>query len=160
MEGAMQRMTITLDDETASGLDAFMRARHYANRSEAMRDLLRASLRDAGTAEAPTAPCMAVVSYIYDHHERDLGRRLMQAQHEHHALGVATLHTHLDHDNCLEVALLRGTAEAVRGFAQAIMSERGVRLGGMNLLPMPGAADAATPHRHAARSRGRQPRAG
>ncbi len=99
----MQRIiTVTLDDETAGGLDAFMQARGYANRSEAMRDLLRGALRDSGIAQAPGAPCMAVVSYVYDHHERDLGRRLMQAQHDHHALGVATLHTHLDHDNCLK----------------------------------------------------------
>jgi metal-responsive CopG/Arc/MetJ family transcriptional regulator len=44
-ENTMQRMTITLDDETAGGLDAFMQARGYANRSEAMRDLLRGALR-------------------------------------------------------------------------------------------------------------------
>jgi CopG family transcriptional regulator, nickel-responsive regulator len=156
----MQRITVTLDDETAGGLDAFMRARGYANRSEAMRDLLRGALRDAGTAQAPAAPCMAVVSYIYDHHQRDLGRRLMQAQHDHHALGVATLHTHLDHDNCLEVVLLRGTAEAVRRFSAALVSERGVRLGGMNLLPLPGAPAAAAPHGHAVRRRPRPSRAG
>jgi CopG family nickel-responsive transcriptional regulator len=139
-ENALQRLTITLDDATAEGLDAFMAGRGYANRSEAMRDLLRGALRDAAAAEAPARPCMAVVSYIYDHHERDLGRRLMRVQHDHHALSVATLHTHLDHDNCLEVAVLRGTADAVRGFAQALVSERGVRLGGMNLLPLPAPA--------------------
>lgn len=138
----MQRLTITLDDATAAELDAFMAERGYSNRSEAMRDLLRAGLRETG-ARGTQGPCMAVVSYIYDHHERDLGRRLMQAQHDHHALGVATLHTHLDHDNCLEVVLLRGTAEAVRGFAQALVSERGVRLGGMNLLPLPASAQPA-----------------
>lgn len=157
----MQRITVTLDDETAGGLDAFMQARGYANRSEAMRDLLRGALRDAGTAQAPGAPCMAVVSYIYDHHQRDLGRRLMQAQHDHHTLGVATLHTHLDHDNCLEIVLLRGTAEAVGRFAQSIVSERGVRLGGVNLLPLPVAPPSgisAAPHaghRHPVRRRRR-----
>jgi CopG family nickel-responsive transcriptional regulator len=156
----MHRITVTLDDETAGGLDAFMQARGYANRSEAMRDLLRGALRDTGAAQAPGAPCMAVVSYIYDHHERDLGRRLMQAQHDHHALGVATLHTHLDHDNCLEVVLLRGTAEAVRGFAESLVSERGVRLGGMNLLPLPGAMATPMTHRHAVRRRPRQSHAG
>ena len=135
----MQRLTITLDDETAAGLDAFMADRGYGNRSEAMRDLLRGALRDASAAQAPSRPCMAVVSFIYDHHERDLGRRLMRVQHDHHALGVATLHTHLDHANCLEVVVLGGAAEAVRGFAQALVSERGVRLGGMNLLPLPSA---------------------
>ncbi len=154
----MHRLTITLDDETAEGLDAFMAGRGYANRSEAMRDLLRAGLRDANATEAPARPCMAVVSYIYDHHERDLGRRLMRVQHDHHALGVATLHTHLDHDNCLEVVVLRGTADAVRGFAQSLVSERGVRLGGMNILPLPaaegdGGAAPATGSAHGAAGR-------
>lgn len=154
----MQRLTITLDDETAEGIDAFMAGRGYANRSEAMRDLLRGALRDARAAQAPAGPCMAVVSYIYDHHERDLGRRLMRVQHDHHALGVATLHTHLDHDNCLEVVVLRGTADSVRCFAQALVSERGVRLGGMNLLPLPPAAGAAPAagHGHGAPKRGRR----
>ncbi len=133
----MQRLTITLDDDTARSLDAFMLAQGYANRSEAIRDLLRAPLRDSETARDPSLPCMAVVSYVYDHHERDLGRRLMRSQHDHHALGVATLHTHLDHAHCLEVAVLRGTATTVQDFAQVLMRERGVRFGGMNLLPVP-----------------------
>lgn len=133
----MQRLTITLDDDTALALDAFMAAQGYSNRSEAIRDLLRAPLRDAEAARDPSLPCMAVVSYIYDHHQRDLGRRLMQSQHDHHALGVATLHTHLDHHHCLEVAVLRGPARAVQDFAQALTRERGVRFGGVNLLPAP-----------------------
>lgn len=144
----MHRITVTLDDETAAGLDAFMQARGYANRSEAMRDLLRGALRDSGTAQRRDVPCMAVVSYIYDHHQRDLGRRLMRAQHEHHALGVATLHAHLDHEHCLEVVLLRGTTAAVRRFAEALVAERGVRLGGMNLLPLTDVGAAHPPSQH------------
>lgn len=85
----------------------------------------------AGAAEEAAGPCMAVASHLCDHHERDLGRRLMQAQHAHHALRVATLHTHLDHDQCLEVVLLRGTGCRARG-----------RLGGMHLPPPPSV------HRH------------
>lgn len=100
-------------------------------------DLLRGPLRDAEAAREPLMPCMAVVSYVYDHHERDLGRRLMRTQHDHHALGIATLHTHLDHDHCLEVAVLRGEAKEVQDFAQALIRERGVRFGGVNLLPAP-----------------------
>lgn len=133
----MQRLTISLDDETAAALDAFMAARGYSNRSEAMRDLLRGGLRDALPAFDAKAPCVAAVSYIYDHHERELGRRLMQAQHAHHNLGVTTLHLHLDHDHCVEVALLRGATGEVRHFAEELVSERGVRLGGVNLMPVP-----------------------
>lgn len=133
----MQRLTITLDDDIADALDSFMTTRGYSNRSEAIRDLLRAPLRDAEAAREPSTPCMAVVSYVYDHHERDLGRRLIRTQHDHHKLGIATLHTHLDHEHCLEVAVLRGTAKDVQSFAQTLIRERGVRFGGLNLLPTP-----------------------
>ena len=42
----MQRLTITLDDDIAQALDAFMVAQGYSNRSEAIRDLLRGPLRE------------------------------------------------------------------------------------------------------------------
>jgi CopG family nickel-responsive transcriptional regulator len=146
----MQRLTISLDDETTAALDAFMAGRGDANRSEAIRDLLRAglrddSLRDAAGASQPGLPCVAAVSYLYDHHERELGRRLTEAQHAHHDLGVTTLHLHLDHHLCVEVALLRGPAAEVRGFAEALVRERGVRLGGINVMPIPAPAPPAAP---------------
>lgn len=133
----MQRLTISLDDDTAASLEAFMAGRGDANRSEAIRDLIRAALRDDAGARDPGLPCVAAVSYLYDHHERELGRRLTEAQHTHHDLGVTTLHLHLDHHLCVEVALLRGPADEVRDFAEALVRERGVRLGGINLMPVP-----------------------
>jgi CopG family nickel-responsive transcriptional regulator len=136
----MQRLTMSLDDNTAAALDAFMAGRGYSNRSEAVRDLLRAGLRDAAAEHDPSLPCVAAVSYVYDHHERDLGRRLTDAQHEHHDLGVTTLHIHLDHHLCVEVALLRGPGAEVRRFAEALVRERGVRLGGVNVMPVPSVA--------------------
>ncbi|WP_203072586.1 nickel-responsive transcriptional regulator NikR [Falsiroseomonas ponticola] len=133
-----QRITITLDDETAAALDAFMARRGYANRSEAMRDLLHGGLaRSAEEAGDPEGECVAVASFVYDHAERELGRRLLDAQHAHHDLSVATLHAHLDAHHCVEVALLRGQARAVRPFAESLIAERGVRLGRVNLMPAP-----------------------
>ncbi len=133
----MQRLTISLDDNTAAALDAFMAGRGYLNRSEAVRDLLRAGLSEEAGVQDPALPCVAAVSYLYDHHERELGRRLTEAQHAHHDLGVTTLHLHLDHHQCVEVALLRGPAAEVRNFAAALVRERGVRLGGVNVMPVP-----------------------
>ena len=79
--------------------------------------------------------CIATLAYVYDHETRDLGRRLNQAQHKHHDLQVATLHVHLDHDSCLEVAVLRGPAKAVRALADDTVSQRGVRHGQLHLVP-------------------------
>ncbi|NGM21213.1 nickel-responsive transcriptional regulator NikR [Roseomonas stagni] len=144
-----QRITITLDDDTVAALDAFMAQRGSANRSEAMRDLLHGGLaRHAEEAGEPQGDCVAVASFVYDHAERELGRRLLDAQHAHHDLSVATLHAHLDAHHCVEVALLRGPAQAVRPFAESLIAERGVRLGRINLMPAPRAGRRRGGHHH------------
>ena len=45
----MQRVTITIDDELDEELNRFMKARGYANRSEAIRDLARSGLQQRAT---------------------------------------------------------------------------------------------------------------
>ena len=48
----MQRVTITVDDELMLELDRIIAARGYQNRSEAIRDLARAGIRQAAEALA------------------------------------------------------------------------------------------------------------
>src|ERR1700749_4135031 len=100
----MQRGTITIDDE----LDRFMKARGYANRSEAIRDLARAGLQQAATEVGGTRPRVAALVYLYDHEARELPKRLTRDFHERHDLAHTTLHVHLDHDSFLEVTVLNG----------------------------------------------------
>ena len=129
----MERITISLDESLAQDFDRLIARRGYANRSEAVRDLLRREL-EAGRAAEGTGHCVANLSYVYNHHERDLGERLTGAQHDHHDLCVATMHAHLDHEACLESVILKGPVASVRAFAQSVMAERGVRHGALNLV--------------------------
>ena len=39
------------------------------------------------------------------------------------------MHVHLDHQSCLEVAVLRGVMSDIRHFAEHVIAERGVRNG-------------------------------
>lgn len=139
----MQRITISLEDDLLEALDAMCDKGGYASRSEAMRDILRGMIRSGAAAPAETGEgqgrtCFAALSYVYDHHTRDLARRLTDNHHDHHALSVATTHVHVDHDSCLEVAILQGTQAAIEHFAQGIISQRGVRHGQLNLIPVSG----------------------
>jgi len=136
----MQRITLSIDDDLARSLDNHMKKHRYASRSEALRDILREVQARERLEESPSPTdrdrfCVATVAYVYDHHTRDLGRRLTQAQHKHHDLQVATLHVHLDHESCLEVAVLRGPTDAVRELASETTSQRGVRHGHLHLVP-------------------------
>jgi CopG family nickel-responsive transcriptional regulator len=98
--------------------------------------------------EAQAPFCVATLSYVYNHHERDLAERLTELQHQHHDLVVASTHVHLDHDNCLETVMLRGKTEVVRRFADTLIAERGVRHGQINLVPVDVEAGHGHVHSH------------
>ena len=132
----MERFTISLDASLASQFDALIALRGYRNRSEAVRDLIRTALEDDRQRTAPDGHCVANLSYVYNHHERELSERLTGLQHDHHDLTVAALHSHLDHDNCLESVILKGETVRVRQFADALMAERGVRHGQLNVIAL------------------------
>lgn len=129
-----ERFTISLEQRLAAQFDNFIKANGYTNRSEAVRDLIRVRLADERLDKEESGHCVATLSYVYNHHELDLARRLMEAQHDHHDLTLATQHVHIDHDNCLETVMLTGPVQAVRRFAQAIIAERGVRHGNLHVI--------------------------
>jgi len=129
----VERVALSLDGALLRKFSEWMDSRGYSNRSEAIRDLMRATLVEeewkAGPREA-----MAVVAIVYDHESMELSQKLADVQHERHDLIVATLHVHMDAHNCLEVVVLRGPGYKVKNLGSSLMSIRGVKYG--KLLPM------------------------
>jgi CopG family transcriptional regulator, nickel-responsive regulator len=140
----MDRFTISLDETLAQAFDELIEQRGYATRSEAVRDILRTHLQKSREETDTQGHCVANLSYVYNHHERDLAERLMIIQHEHHDLVVSSMHVHLDHEQCLETVMLKGTVAQVREIGQELMAETGVRHGQLNLVSV----QLTKPHRH------------
>ena len=132
----MKRLTMSLDDDLADAFDALVRVRGYENRSEAFRDLLRNDLGAVRRTERPDGPCIATLSYLYNHHQRQLAARLTHMQHEHHEITVSSTHAHLDHDHCIETVILRGRTDEVQAFAQSVIAQAGVSHGQLHLVPV------------------------
>lgn len=132
----MERFTISLDEGLAQAFDELIRTRGYANRSEAVRDMLRRELEQQRLTHDAAPTSVACLSYVYNHHERQLSERLTEHQHHAHDLVVSTMHVHLDHDNCLEALILRGDTGEVQHLADHIAAERGVRHGLLNVIPV------------------------
>ena len=148
----MERLTISLDNQLSEQFDEFIRARGYTNRSEAIRDLIREQLETARLEKGGKGYCIATLSYIYNHHEGDLARRVTSVQHDHHDLTLSSMHVHMDHDNCLEVVILRGSIPSVKHFANLVMATRGVRHGKLHMVPVEITQEqhspATSPHTH------------
>lgn len=130
----MERITISVEEDLAKAFDTLIAERGYRSRSEAMRDLLRREVESARQSSDSQGQCVASLSYLYNHHERDLAERLTNLHHDNHDLTVSTLHAHLDHEHCIECAILRGPAVSVQRFAESIIAESGVRHGSLNLI--------------------------
>lgn len=132
----MQRLTITVDDEFVGELDRIIAGRGYQNRSEAIRDLARAGMRQSAEDAGSGGDCVAALVYVYDHNARELSKRLTSIFHEHHELSHSAMHVHLDHGSCMEVAVLRGEEVQVRHLSEHVIAERGVRHGRLVCVPV------------------------
>jgi CopG family nickel-responsive transcriptional regulator len=130
----MDRFTISLDADLAGAFDELIKDRGYTTRSEAVRDILRTHIQLSRERRDGKGACVANLSYVYNHHERELSERLTRIQHDHHDLTISTMHAHLDHDQCIETVMLKGPVSQVRQFAEEIIAERGVRHGQLNLV--------------------------
>ncbi|MEH6475383.1 MAG: nickel-responsive transcriptional regulator NikR [Sneathiella sp.] len=132
----MERITITIEDELLAEFDEYMENKGYSNRSEGIRDALRHMLSHESEADDDLEKCVGCVSYVYNHKERLLSSKLVETQHHHHEIPAATLHLHVDADNCMEATILSGTAKQVKEMANDIITETGVRYGKLHLIPI------------------------
>jgi len=122
------RFGVSLDERLLAKFDRLIDGKGYANRSEAIRDLIRGSLvREQW--ELGDADAVGTLTLVYDHETRELEERLTELQHAHYRAIVSTLHVHLDAHHCLEVLILRGKAALLKSIADRLIGTRGVKHG-------------------------------
>jgi CopG family nickel-responsive transcriptional regulator len=126
--GDLSRIGVSIDSELLHRFDSFIADQGYENRSEAFRDLIRDRLVGSAVV-AGNALVVGTVTLLYDHHTRLLAEKLTGLQHTSHEIVISSLHAHLDHENCLEVIVLRGKSKDVQQLADRLISTKGVQHG-------------------------------
>ena len=128
----LTRFGVSLESELLKDFDGLCSEKGYENRSEAIRDLIRRSLVEREW-DRNVQEVAATLTLVYDHHKSDLVQKLVAAQHDAHQLIVATLHVHLDHDNCLEVLILKGKGPKIRALSDKLVAINGILFGELSL---------------------------
>ena len=128
----LSRIGVAIASDLLDKFDKLIAHRGYTNRSEAFRDLIRDELVEK-TWESPESQVVGTVTLVYDHHVRMLNEKLTGIQHDYHHAILSTLHVHLDHDNCLEVLVVKGRAGEVRKVADSLISTKGVKHGRLTI---------------------------
>ncbi len=126
------RFGVSLPADLLKKFDSLCQEKGYNNRSEAIRDLIRDSLVQ-GERENESQDMAGALTLIYDHHQSSLAQKLTEIQHDALHSIIATLHVHLDHNNCMEVLVLRGAAKEIQNVAQRLIATKGVKHGQLSL---------------------------
>jgi len=125
----MQKITrfgVSIDQKLLEHFDEKISSEGYLNRSEAIRDLIRESLVEKEW-KLGDEELIGVVSLVFSHSQRELTEALTEIQHHHYPSIISAVHIHLDHDNCLEVLILKGRGKKIRTITDELKTLRGVK---------------------------------
>jgi len=125
------RFGVSLEKELLEKFDKLIKGKKYSNRSEAIRDLIRENLVKREWIEEKEVA--GAITLVFDHHKRELMNTLTDIQHDFHTLIISSQHIHLDHDNCLEIIVVRGKPKEVRELADKLRATKGVKYGSLSI---------------------------
>ena len=126
------RFGISLDKTLLERFDSLIGKKGYANRSEAIRDLIRDSLV-IEEWETSASKTVGTITIVYSHETRELTDTLTDLQHHYHSSIISAMHIHLDEHNCLEVIVVRGKAKDIKAIADRLIGTKGVKHGKLSL---------------------------
>lgn len=126
------RFSVSFPLALADDLDGMVKQKGYESRSHALAEMVRDRLvehreQNSGQEIAGT------ITLVYDHHKKNLQEALTSIQHDHHDSIISSMHVHLDHDNCLEVLVVRGKSKNLRAIADTLIAAKGVKHGKLTI---------------------------
>lgn len=125
----LTRFSVSIPDKLLQKFDEQIEKENYPTRSKAIADLISSSLINESW-EGDSEVAGAVV-LVYDHHKKDLGRKMAELQHDFHHVVISTQHVHLDHDNCLEIVVVKGSPEEVKELSSRLRTAKGIKHGSL-----------------------------
>ena len=128
----VSRISISLPEDLLEDLDGMVQARGFSSRSQAVSTILHRSLVEH-RHETGDHVMVGTITLFYDHLANGLQDRLAELQRRNIAEVISSLHVHLMHNQTLEVILVQGPAGKLQAIADAMITERGVLSGRLEL---------------------------
>ena len=125
------RFSVSLEETLLQKFDKEIKKEKYPTRSKAIADLIREHLVKKEWSKDKTV--VGTITLVYDHHKRELSSKVMDVQHDFHSIIVSSQHVHLDHDNCLEVVIVKGKTDKIEKLANRLKATKGIKYATLNM---------------------------
>lgn len=119
------RFSVSMSEGLLGELDSWIAQKGLPNRSEALRQLIRGFVSESRWETGEGEVCGSL-TITYDHHSHDAAHEMTHLQHDFGDVIVCVTHAHINADCCLEVIVLRGNADRVREFVDAMRRIKGI----------------------------------
>ena len=123
MPGNVSRISVSIDPEL---LTEFDKATEGYSRSTAIQQAMRDFLTEHKWKDQD-GPLAGVITMMYDHHIGNVTEELTHLQHDYTEIINSSTHIHLDHDNCLEMLVVKGESHRIKQLAERLTATRGVK---------------------------------
>ena len=135
-DSELSRIGISLPKNLLDTFDGIINMRGYSSRSEGIRDAIRSYITYYQWMSDVKGERQGVITMVYEHEHRGLIQTLTEIQHEYMNVIQASLHSHVTHDRCLEVILLRGDGGDLKAIAERLMAQKGVESVKLTTIPV------------------------
>ncbi len=123
----MDRISISIPSKLLGEFDEIIDSRGYVSRSEAIRDSIRDYIIKHKWIHSLEGERAGTITIVYDHHATDLMEKVTSIQHDFGDIITATMHMHMDHDNCMEIIIIRGDAKKIRDLTDKLTAQKGIK---------------------------------
>jgi CopG family transcriptional regulator, nickel-responsive regulator len=120
----MSIVSLSIPKPLLEKVDTYIKEQGYANRSEIIRQALRAYMSEAKRLEELKGNITATITIIYQKGHRT-GQN-SDSQNHFNNIVLTFLHTHIEEGYCIEVIVAKGDAQTMKNFINTLKTNKQV----------------------------------
>lgn len=129
----ISRFGVSINKDLLDKFDKLIKSHRYPTRSKAIEDLMINYL----TKESLTldnTDIIGTINIVYDHHKRELLRKVTEIQHDFQDIIISTQHIHINHNDCFEMIIVKGQKKQAEKLFSNIKSTKGIMNASLNMF--------------------------
>lgn len=117
-------VSLSIPETLLEKVDNYIKEQGFANRSEIIRQALRAYLSEGRKLGDLQGKITATITIVYQRGART--GQIVDAQHGYSNVVLTFLHTHVDEGYCIEVIVAKGEAKTINAFITALKANKNI----------------------------------
>lgn len=129
----LSRFGVSLNKDILEKFDRIINDQQYPTRSKAIEDLINFYISNDNLSN-DSAAVIGTINIVYDHHKRELLKKLTDVQHDFQELIVSSQHIHVSHHDCFEIIIVKGLKKEVEKLFARVKGTKGILNASLNMF--------------------------